>query len=185
MWSETVCSNCERPTVWRAAQMIYPQSRLGPNPHADMPVEVRALYEESRVVAGVSRRAGAALARATVERLIKTLDPDAPKNAKLDQRIERIRPQLTPQTAQLLDVLRVTGNGALHVDDEPGELVVMALDDEEGPALLELLLETANDLVEEMIARPTTVGGLWQRLPEGVRNRITAAGANPQQGTPN
>ncbi|KOX16194.1 hypothetical protein ADK67_40285 [Saccharothrix sp. NRRL B-16348] len=146
---------------------------------------MRELYEESRTVAGVSRRAGAALARATVERLIKTLDPDAPKKAKLDQRIDRIRDRLTPQTAQLLDVLRVTGNGALHVDDEPGELVVMALDDKEGPELLELLLETANDLVEEMIARPTTVGGLWQRIPEGIRNRIIGAGANPQQGTPN
>ncbi|MFD5828309.1 DUF4145 domain-containing protein [Lentzea sp. NPDC060358] len=145
-----------------------------------MPDDVRELYEEARTVAAVSRRAGAALARATVERLIKTLDPDAPKSAMLDKRIERIRPRLTPQTAQLLDVLRVTGNGALHVDDDPGELVVMALDDEEGPALLELLLETANDLVEEMIARPATVGGLWNKLPEGIRNRIIGAGANPQ-----
>ncbi|MFC6090678.1 hypothetical protein [Saccharothrix lopnurensis] len=108
-----------------------------------MPAEVRELFEEARAVAGVSRRAGAALARATVERLIRILDPDAPEKAKLDQRIERIKDRLTPQTAQLLDVLRVTDNGALHVDDEPGELGVTALGDEEGPALLELLLETA------------------------------------------
>ncbi|GAB3002747.1 hypothetical protein [Saccharothrix stipae] len=66
------------------------------------------------------------------------------------------------------------------MDDEPGELVVMALDDGECPALLELLLETAGDLVEEMIARPTTVDGLWRLLPKGIRDRVTAGGVNPQ-----
>src|SRR5688500_1715170 len=79
LWSESICSRCGNPSLWRGDQLVYPQSRLGPMPHQDMPVEVRELYEEARTVAGVSRRAGAALARATVERLIKTLDPDAPK----------------------------------------------------------------------------------------------------------
>jgi hypothetical protein len=48
----------------------------------------------------------------------------------------------------------------------------MALDDVEGPQLLELLLQTANDLVEELVTRPSTTRGLWTKLPEGVRARL-------------
>jgi hypothetical protein len=48
----------------------------------------------------------------------------------------------------------------------------MALDDHEGPQLLELLLQTANDLVEELVTRPATTSGLWVKLPEGYRNRL-------------
>ena len=73
----------------------------------------------------------------------------------------------------MLDVVRVTGNGALHVDDEPGELVVLALHDEEGPQLLELFLQVANDLVEEVITKPTVTRSLWEKLPSGVKTKLT------------
>lgn len=100
-----------------------------------------------------------------LERLIKVVDPDAPPKANLETRIERLRPRMTQPLGELLDVVRVTGNGALHVEDQPGELVVMALHDEEGPELLELLLQAANDLVEELITRPSTTSGLWAKAP--------------------
>jgi hypothetical protein len=61
---------------------------------------------------------GAALARCTVERLIKAPDPDAPTRANLDARIERIKSQVSVPLGEMLDVLRVTGNGTLHVDDQ-------------------------------------------------------------------
>ncbi|HEY0448748.1 DUF4145 domain-containing protein, partial [Actinophytocola sp.] len=116
-WNIATCARCRRPSVWRGEQMIYPLTRRGSRPHVDMPDEVRALYEEAAAVAVVSRRAGAALARATVERLIKHLDPDAPKKLALDKRIERIKALgVSTPVGQMLDVVRVTGNGALHVD---------------------------------------------------------------------
>jgi hypothetical protein len=172
VWTASVCQRCQLPSVWRQDEMVYPQARLGATPHADMPEQVRELYEEASAVAAVSRRAGAALARCTVERLIKILDPEAPSNANLDTRISRLKPRITRSLGEMLDVVRVTGNGALHVDDQPGELVVMALDDEEGPQLLELLLQAANDLVEELVTRPSTTQGLWSKLPSGVRARM-------------
>ncbi len=155
--------------------MIYPRAQLGGPPHPDMPGEVRDLYEEAASVAPVSRRAGAALARATVERLIKLLDPDAPRKAdKLDHRIERIRGRVSPPVAEMLDVVRVTGNKALHVEDDPAELVVLALDDKEGPQLLELLLDTANDLVDELITKPKTTSTYWAKLPPGIQAQLQA-----------
>jgi hypothetical protein len=67
----------------------------------------------------------------------------------------------------MLDVVRVVGNGALHVDEQPGDLVVIAMDDTTGPALVELLLQVANDLVDELITRPKTTHDYWDKLPDG------------------
>jgi hypothetical protein len=55
---------------------------------------------------------------------------------------------------------------------QPGELVVLALDDTEGPALLEQLLQTANDLVDQLIAKPTVADALWDKLPGGVKANL-------------
>ncbi len=172
-WQISVCQRCEQPSLWRHDQLVYPRTRLVTQPHPDMPRAVRVLYEEAAAVGPVSRRAGAALARATVERLIKHLDPDAPKGANLDKRIERVKARgVSTPVGEMLDVVRVTGNHALHVDDQPGELVVLALDDQDGPQLLELFLELVNDLVDELITKPATTRALWDKLPEGVKFQL-------------
>lgn len=112
---------------------------------------------------------GGALARATIERLLKELDPEASKKAKLDDRIRRLRTRVSTPLAQMLEVVRVVGNGPLHVDEQPSELVVIALDDTTGPELIELLLQVANDLVDGLISRPRTARDYWDRLPDGVK----------------
>jgi hypothetical protein len=139
-----------------------------------MPPSVRELYDEAAAVAPVSRRAGAALARATIERLLKHLDPEAPKRASLEKRIDLIEARVSTTLRELLDIVRITGNGAVHVDDEPEEIVSFALNDKEGAALLELLLDAANQLVDELIARPRNTRTLWDRLPEFVKSKRQA-----------
>jgi hypothetical protein len=175
-WKEARCNRCRLPSVWRDDQMIYPLARLGAQPHADMPDEVRELYNEAAAVAAVSRRAGAALARATVERLIKHLDPDAPTGANLAVRIARIKQRgVSTPVGQMLDVVRATANELLHEKDEPGELVVLVLDDDEGPQLVELFLEVTNELVDELITKPTTTRGLWDKLSPGIKEKLHRA----------
>lgn len=171
-WKKAICARCQRPSLWRDNEMIYPLARVGPQPHADMPEPVRDLYDEAAAVSVVSRRAGAALARATVERLVKHLDPDAPTKARLDDRIARLSGRISTPLQQLLDIVRVLGNDMLHVDDEPGELVVLVLDDEQGPEVIELVLRAANDLVDELITRPKTTGTLWSHLSPGTQKAI-------------
>lgn len=174
-WRAAECGSCCQWSIWFDEQMVYPHHHLGAPPHQDMPADVRALYQEAAAVAAVSRRAGAALARATIELLLRVIDPDAPDDARLNKRIERIQGRVSTSLAQLLDVLRFTGNKMLHVEDQPAELVVMALDDEEGPQLVEYLLEATNDLVDELITRPRRANELWDRLPQGVKTSITSA----------
>jgi hypothetical protein len=172
-WREARCSHCKKPSVWRKDRMVYPRAQLGGKPHADMPDEVRDLYEEAAAVAAVSRRAGAALARATVERLIKHLDPGASAGANLAARIERIKQRgVSTPVGEMLDVVRATANELLHEKDEPGELVVLTLDDEEGPQLVELFLEVTNDLVDELITKPATTRGLWDKLSPGIKAKL-------------
>lgn len=83
--------------------------------------------------------------------------------------MDRIIGRVSTSVARLLDLVRVIGNGAVHVDDDPHEIVVLVLDDEEGAELVELLLDTSNYLVEELIARPKETQRLWDRLPEKTR----------------
>jgi hypothetical protein len=171
-WHGAQCHGCREWSIWLDDRMVFPQRSAGSPAHVDMPGPVRELYKEAAAVVAVSRRAGAALARATIERLVKELDPEAPRNARLDQRIGRLRERVSTPLGQLLDVVRVVGNGALHADEQSSELLVIALDDTTGPELIELLLQVANDLVDELITRPRTAREYWDRLPDGVKTTL-------------
>jgi hypothetical protein len=176
-WYGAQCGGCDHWSLWRDGVMVYPHHRLGSAPHEDMPSDIRSIYIEAATAATVSRRAGAALARAMVERLIKHIDPDAPRNAKLDKRIDRIHPRVSTSLSEMLEVVRHVGNKLLHADtsEQLGELIVMALDDTEGPQLVELLLTTANDLVDELITKPRITAELREHLPEAIQAKLAEA----------
>jgi hypothetical protein len=144
--------------------------RLGRAAHPDMPLEVRELYEEAAAVAAVSRRAGAAFARVAVERLLRIVDSDAPPRADLAQRIVRITDRISQPLLELLDIVRIAGNGALHVNDVPVTIVITVLSAEDGPELVEMLLDATNRLVDELVARPATIRRLWDTLPPTKRS---------------
>lgn len=165
------CAHCGKYSIWRKHQMIYPVTTIGPSAHPDMPAEVSALYEEAAAVAAVSLRAGTAFARVVVERLLKAVDTDAPLRATLEQRIDRIADRVSTSLLKLLDIVRVAGNGAVHVDESPDVVVVTALDADQGPELVELLLDAANRIVDELITRPATVDRHWNTLPQGKTKR--------------
>ncbi len=71
----------------------------------------------------------------------------------------------------MLDMVRVAGNSAVHVDDQPNDLMMLVLDDKQSPELVRLLLQATNDLVDELITKPRITGGLWRKIPEGIRAR--------------
>jgi len=179
-WLAARCGGCDQWSLWRAGTMVHPPARLGAAAHPDMPADVRELYSEAGRVAAVSRRAGAALARAAVERLIKLLDPDAPTNATLNRRIDRIRPRVSAAVEQSLEVVRFVGNKMLHAEppEQTGELIVMVLDDDEGPQMVEWLLAAVNDLVDELITKPRLAAAHADRLPDGIRSRLRPPGVN-------
>ena len=157
--------------------MMYPVRSTAPQPHEDMSPSVQELYRESGEVFGISRRAGAALARATLERLLKELDPDAGK-LDLAGRIERITPTVSGSLGQMLTVIRHAGNKSLHVEDQPDDVIVLILDPEED-GVVEIIFQSINDLVEELVTRPARAQALFEKVPQGVRDNVGKRAEKP------
>lgn len=173
-WHASVCtvSTCARYCLWRRQELVYPAHGAAdlPHPAAAMPDDVRVLYEEAALVFAVSRRAGAALARATLEALLRHVDPEAGK-ANLDQRMARMEGRLSTSLWDTLDLVRHVGNKALHVSGVPDEAVVLVLDEDDvevGPALFEII----NDVVDETIVKEQKRARLANLIPAGVRDGV-------------
>jgi hypothetical protein len=176
-WNASTCGRCGASSVWRDERMVYPSSTTAPVPHEEMPSEARELYVEAREVVGISRRAGAALARASMERLLRSLDPDAGK-ADLAKRIDRILPKVSTSLGKMLTVIRHAGNKSLHVEDNPDPLTILVLDPEE-EKIVEYIFTAINNLVDELITRPREADELYETVPQEVRDRVDKAKSAP------
>lgn len=170
-WNASRCASCNEWSIWMGPKLVHPRLRVGGTPHPEMPREVRELFEEAAAVAAVSPRAGAAFARVTVERLLKTLFPET--TPRLELLIAEAKQRgVSAAVGKMLDVVRVTGNDAVHVDEQPGDLVVLVLDEVQGPGLVGKLLQAVNDLVEQLITLPREAEELNRLIPESIRARI-------------
>lgn len=135
-------------------------------PHPDAPPSVAELYEEARGVLPISRRASAALVRATLERLLRELDPDN-GGKRLDELIAQLRGQIREPLWKFLTAIRIVGNDSLH--SEEGELAVLYLrgDSDE---IVEPLFEAVNTLVEELVTQPAKAEELYRLIPQTKRD---------------
>jgi len=143
--------------------MVYPQQRqFGPPPPQDLPAELLNLYEEARAVAAVSARAGAAMVRVTLEKLINILEP---ARGNLTDKIGRLKARGLDQVViDAMDVLRDAGNrGGAH----PGELD-LADDEQKVWQLFQLLLI----IVQRLITDPKMIAALYDEVPQSVRDAI-------------
>lgn len=171
-WKSAHCQGCDQKTLWRDGRNVYPVASSAPAAHPQMNPEVKALFEEAGRVLPLSRRAGAALIRAALEKQLKILDPDAPSGARLDDHIARLSSRVSKPLGELLDVVRYLGNSALHGSGED-ELVYLYLSDSKGSDdIAELLFGAINDLTDELIARPANTSALWNKLPPGIKDAI-------------
>nr|WP_254304607.1 DUF4145 domain-containing protein [Rathayibacter sp. VKM Ac-2835] len=134
-----------------------------------MASEAAELYDEARAVAGISRRAAAALARAALERLLQSIRPEFV--GRLDDLIAHVTPDLSTSTARLLGALRHVGNKSLHVDDELDDFVALYLGQIDS-GVVELLFAALNDVTEELVAKPAQADRFYAMLPDGVRGTI-------------
>lgn len=170
-WAQSVCNACPRVTTWRQEVVIYPQASPVPFPHEDMPEAVVPLYNEARSIVNLSRRAAAALARATMEQLLRLLDPDAPTSARLDDRILRIEDRVSSSLAQLLTFIRHVGNQSLHGTGVPDDAVIMVLDTGNSEPV-EAIFHAINELVDELKTKPERNRRLAAMVPEGVLETV-------------
>jgi hypothetical protein len=162
------CMRCNRESVWwspvvnaNEGVMIYPSMTTAPLPHEDMPADVRADYEEARQIVGVSPRAASALLRLCIEKLCMGLKAEG---SNINAQIAYLVTQgLPPKIAQAMDVVRVTGNNAVH----PGQ---MEPDDLE--AISATLFTLVNMVVEDRITRPRMIDDVYASLPQGALKAI-------------
>lgn len=156
------CQHCGEVTLWRMDELVYPAgTAVGPDPHPEMPAQVRALYSEAQAVIPYSRRSAAALLRLALQVLIDELDDGSGGiNEKIGRLVQR---GLSAQVQQAMDVVRVVGNNAVH----PGQLDVAG-----DAALVPSLFELVNIVVEQMIATPRMISALFDALPQSAREAI-------------
>jgi len=147
------CYHCGDHTLWIADKMYFPSTGTAPNPNAEMPAAVKDLYLEAASIQTSSPRGAAALLRLAVQVLGVELGE---KGNKIDDDIAALVKKGLPEIVQQsLDVVRVTGNNAVH----PGQI------DTDDPEIVGQLFSLLNIICEYMIALPKKVSGLYTALP--------------------
>lgn len=157
------CQHCDETSIWIKEKMYYPDTGNSPFPNPEMPESVRKIYLEAASISNKSPRGAAALLRLSIQVLCKELGEDGKNiNHDIGKLVKKGLPEIVQQS---LDVLRVTGNEAVH----PGQI------DTDDPKTVGQLFDLANVIVEYMIALPRKVSGIYSALPadkiDGINKR--------------
>ena len=140
--------------------MVHPDTGSAPFPNQEMPESVKKLYLEAAAVQMKSPRGAGALLRLGVQVLCKELGEKGKNiNEDVASLVSKGLPTIVQQS---LDVVRVTGNEAVH----PGQI------DTDDPAVVAQLFELLNIIVEYMIAMPKRVSGIYAGLPATAKDAI-------------
>lgn len=147
------CTHCKHNTLWIEDKMYFPDSGNVPFPNAEMPQSVKDIYLEAASVYSKSPRGAAALLRLGIQLLCMELGETGKNiNADIAELVKKGLPEIVQQS---LDIVRVTGNDAVHpgqIDTDDSEVVVQ-------------LFNLTNVIVEYMIALPKRVSGIYTSLP--------------------
>ncbi len=168
------CAHCQKWTLWTnepkgrgpggviwVGSLVYPLKLTSPLSHKDLPDSCKSEYDEARYVLPFSPRAAAALLRLCIQKLCKELGASGENiNRDIGELVKR---GLDSRIQKALDVVRVTGNNAVH----PGTMDLA--DDNE---LVNKLFKLVNLIVEEMITKPKEIDTLYGALPESARQAI-------------
>ena len=156
----TRCEHCGKNCIWVGDLYLFPDRGNAPRPNPDMPVEVQADYEEAARIYTKSPRGAAALLRLAIQKLMTHLGQSG-KNIN-DDIASLVAMGLPQQIQQALDVVRVTGNNAVH----PGQL------DARDAQVAEQLFPLVNVIVEYRISLPNRIQEMYDALPEGAKTAI-------------
>lgn len=156
----TRCENCGSNCIWVGDTYVFPDRGNAPRPNPDMPAEARADYEEAARIYTKSPRGAAALLRLAIQKLMIHLgQPGKNINGDIAALVAMGLPE---QIQQALDVVRVTGNNAVH----PGQL------DANDAQVAEQLFPLVNVIVEYRISLPSRIQEMYDALPDGAKTAI-------------
>jgi|SRR6185436_4481378 len=157
------CHHCQKNTLWIEDKMYFPDTGNAPFPNPEMPESVIKLYSEASAISSKSPRGAAALLRLSIQILCQELgEPGKNINTDVGNLVTKGLPVIVQQS---LDIVRVTGNDAVH----PGQI------DTDNPETVGQLFDLVNIIIEYMIALPKKVSGIYGGLPsdkvKGINDR--------------
>ena len=155
----SLCSHCGQPTFWLREQIIFPPMHASPPANNDLPGNVQEIYKEAASIANRSPRAACALLRLAIEMLLKHLGETSTINESIKNLVKK---GLDVRIQQALDIVRVTGNNAVH----PGEI------DFNDSTDVQTLFGLINLIADRLITQPKQVAEMYNQLPEEDRDRI-------------
>ncbi|SHJ90094.1 DUF4145 domain-containing protein [Pseudozobellia thermophila] len=149
------CQHCDETSIWISEKMYYPDTGNSPFPNPEMPENVKKIYLEAASISNKSPRGAAALLRLGIQVLCKELGEEGKNiNNDIGSLVKKGLPDIVQQS---LDIVRVTGNDAVH----PGQI------DTDNHETVGQLFDLTNVIVEYMIALPKKVSGIYSTLPTG------------------
>jgi len=158
-----LCDACKGPVLFIGKSLVYPRSTTGPLPNADLPDDAMKSFNEARLVATDSPRAAAALLRLAIEQLTLHVAPHL-KGKQLNDRIgELLKAGLDESVGEMLDSVRVIGNGGVHAGE---------LDPDIDPSLVVSLFELVNEVCDELLSSPKRRKAIFDRIPQDQRDSI-------------
>ncbi|MCK5059762.1 MAG: DUF4145 domain-containing protein [Candidatus Pacebacteria bacterium] len=160
-WKMSRCKHCSEKIIWLENEIIYPKKMIVDLPNDDLSGDIKKDYLEAANIFSDSPRASAALLRLALQKLCKQLGEKG-KNINDDIK-ELVKKGLNPQIQKSLDILRITGNGAVH----PGEINL----EEETEKVLKLF-ELLNFIAEKMITEQKEIDSFYNDLPENSKEAI-------------
>ena len=154
------CQYCNETSVWVLEKMVFPDTGNAPFPNPEMPDSVKTIYMEAASIANKSPKGAAALLRLALQVLCKELGEQGNNiNKDIGELVKKGLPKIVQQS---LDIVRVTGNDAVH----PGQI------DTDNINVVNKLFELTNVIIEYMISLPNKVNGLYNSLPEEKKEGI-------------
>lgn len=156
----STCSHCQKRTIWLEEKIIYPTTHSAPQSNNDLPDNVKEIYDEAAKITDQSPRAACALLRLALQMLLEKLGGSGNINDDIKNLVKK---GLNLQIQQALDIVRVTGNHAVH----PGEIVFDDTTNVQG------LFDLINIIADVFITQPKRMQKLYDNLPETDKKKIT------------
>ena len=155
----SLCAKCKSPTLWVTEKIVYPLIGIFPPANEDLPNSVKDIYNEAASIANQSPRSACALLRLAIEMLMRHLGETGSINENIGNLVKK---GLNPQVQQSLDIVRVTGNNAVHA----------GMIDFEDTTDVQPLFGLINIIADALITQPKQIRALYDGLPEGPKAGI-------------
>ena len=153
------CLHCREASLWESEKIVYPPTGIFPPPHEDLPEDIKEIYNEAGSIANISPRAACALFRVAIEMLLNHIGKEGNINNNIKKLVQE---GLHPKFQKILDILRVTGNNAVH----PGTI---NFDD---TTSIVSFYEWINMVTDILITQPAEIERIYDNLPEKDKEAI-------------